>query len=89
MKQAAEIPQDGRDEMSPARTSQMTPRRSHKTQTMETPTPDLSMPEWNKVFKPLLLDLGRRKCILLPGPEAVCPVERAHLGEVEIAPPYL
>ena len=56
---------------------------------METPTPDLSMPEWNKVFKPLLLDLGRRKCILLPGPEAVCPVERAHLGEVEIAPPYL
>ena len=56
---------------------------------METPTPDLSTPGWNKVFKPLLLDLGRRKCILLPGPEAVCPVERARLGGVEIAPAHL
>jgi hypothetical protein len=31
--------------------------------------PDLSTPEWDKVFKPLLFDLGRQKCVLLLGPE--------------------
>lgn len=36
---------------------------------METPTPDLSTPEWDKIFKPLLFDLGRQKCVLLLGPE--------------------
>ena len=36
---------------------------------MPTPSPDLSTPEWDKVFKPLLFDLGRQKCVLLLGPE--------------------
>ena len=39
---------------------------------METPestAPDFSSAEWDKVFKPLLFDLGRRKCVLLLGPE--------------------
>jgi hypothetical protein len=37
---------------------------------MKTSTaPDLSTPEWDKVFKPLLFDIGRQKCVLLLGPE--------------------
>ncbi len=39
---------------------------------MATPVPtppDLTTPEWDKVFKPLLFDLGRQKCVLLLGPE--------------------
>jgi hypothetical protein len=39
---------------------------------METPEstpPDFSSAEWDKVFKPLLFDLGRRKCVLMLGPE--------------------
>ena len=41
---------------------------------METSSPataDLSTPEWDKVFKPLLFDLSRQKCVLLLGPEIV------------------
>lgn len=39
--------------------------------TLDAPPADLASPEWDKVFKPLLFDLGRRKCVLLIGPEAV------------------
>ncbi|TNE50225.1 MAG: hypothetical protein EP344_17475 [Bacteroidetes bacterium] len=31
--------------------------------------PDLTTPEWDKIFKPLLFDLSRQKCVLLLGPE--------------------
>ena len=37
--------------------------------TPATVAPDLATPEWDKVFKPLLFDLGRQKCVLLLGPE--------------------
>lgn len=39
-----------------------------------TASSDLSAPEWDEVFKSLLYDIRRRKCVLLLGPEA------AHLG---------
>ena len=32
---------------------------------------DLSSSDWDKVFKPLLFDLSRQKCVLLLGPEVV------------------
>ena len=35
------------------------------------PLPDFSTPEWDKVFKSLLFDLSRNKCVLLIGPEIV------------------
>lgn len=37
--------------------------------TSKSSTADLTGPDWDKIFKPLLFDLGRQKCVLLLGPE--------------------